>query len=292
MSDALNIQWFPGHMAKARRAMEEDLKLVDAVCEVIDARIPVSSRNPDIARMAAGKPKLVILNRADQADPAATDRWAAYFAACGVPVLRTDAKTGRGVGGFTGAVRALMKDKIAANAAKGQAGRPIRIMVVGIPNVGKSSLINRVAGRRAAETSDRPGVTRGRQWVRIGDGIEMLDTPGVLWPKFDDKRVGEHLSFTGAVKDVILDGEALACRLLETLRDAAPDSLRERYGFEPEPALTGYDMLALAAKRRGFLLRGGAYDTERMAAILLDEFRGGKLGRITLEAPPEVPDGT
>ncbi len=286
MREEIDIQWFPGHMTKARRMMAESLKLVDAVCEIIDARIPVSSRNPDLDGLAGAKPRLVVLNRADQADPAATRAWASYFRSRGLAVLETDAKSGRGVKAFPAAVRGLLKDKLLAYEAKGQAGRTIRAMVAGIPNVGKSSFTNRLAGRRAAETSDRPGVTRGRQWIKIAAGLELLDTPGILWPKFDDKTVGENLAFTGAVKDDVVDREALASNLMLRLASLCPDRLAERYKIDPDPGRTGRELLDEAAKKRGFLLSGGLLDTDRMAAVLLDEYRGGKLGRITLETPP------
>ncbi|UOO38771.1 ribosome biogenesis GTPase YlqF [Oscillospiraceae bacterium CM] len=280
----MNIQWFPGHMTKARRMIADNLKLVDAVCEIVDARIPYASRNPDLDSIAGAKPRLLILNRIDQADPAVTKRWAAAYRSAGLSVLETDSKNGKGTAGFPDAVRRLLKDKIEAYAAKGQAGRTIRLMIVGIPNVGKSSFINRVAGRKAAEASDRPGVTRGKQWITLGPGLELLDTPGILWPKFDSQTVAENLAFTGAVKDRILDREALASRLLLRLRDVCPEKLAERYKIDISSD-DGVALLTAAAKKRGFLLPGGLVDTERMAVILLDEFRGGRLGRVSLERP-------
>ena len=289
MKEELTIQWFPGHMAKARRMITSQLKLVDAVCEIIDARIPSSSRNPDVDELVGSKPRLIILNRIDQADPAMTKRWSAYFRAQGYAVLETDAKTGKGTAGFTAAVRGLLRDKIAAWEAKGQVGRPIRTMVIGIPNVGKSSFINRVARRKVAETSDRPGVTRGKQWITLENGFELLDTPGIVWPKFDSPEVGENLAITGAVKDEILNREALAANLMVRLREICPEKVLERYKFEPKEDMTGWEMLETAARKRGFILSGNECDLERMAAVLLDEFRGGKLGRVTLEAPPDNP---
>lgn len=283
----MNIQWFPGHMAKARREAQENVRLVDAVCEVIDARVPASSRNPEIDGIAGDKPRLLVLNRVDQADPAETRKWAERFRKQGCAVLETDCKSGKGVGAFTGTVRTLLKDKRAAWEQKGMSGKSLRVMVLGIPNVGKSSFINRAAKRRAAEASDRPGVTRGKQWINLGNGVELLDTPGLLWPKFEDRRVGEHLAFTGAVKDDILDVETLAARLMERLCALYPECLRERYRLELSGDEGGFDLLSHAARRRGFLLPGGELDTERMARILLDEFRGGKLGRITLERAEE-----
>lgn len=285
--EKINIQWFPGHMTKAERMMEENMKLVDGVCEIIDARIPVASRNPDIDRLAAGKPRLVVLNRADQADPEATKRWRTYFKAQGLTVLETDSKTGKGVNQFAGAVRSALQEKRAEYAAKGQAGRPLRLMVVGIPNVGKSTFINKVARRKAAVAGDKPGVTRGKQWIHIDDTLELLDTPGILWPKFEDETVGQLLAITGAVKDDILDRETLAANFLVRLRDHYPMVIENRYKFVPDPEAIGYELLETAARKRGFLISGGELDTERMAAILLDEYRGGKLGRLTLELPPE-----
>ena len=287
--EKMNIQWFPGHMTKAGRMIEENVKLVDAVCELLDARIPMSSRNPDIDRLAGGKPRLVILNRVDLADPAVTAKWRAYFKARGLDVLETDSKSGRGVQSFPAAVRSLLKDKLAAYAAKGQATRPLRVMVLGIPNVGKSTFINKAAGRKAAAVSDRPGVTRGRQWISVDRGLELLDTPGILWPKFDDERVGILLAVTGAVKDDILDIETLACKLFELLAERAPQAIIDRYKLTiPEESdFLGYDLLQQAGRKRGFLISGGEIDTERMARILLDEFRGGVLGRITLETPED-----
>ena len=284
MTEELNIQWFPGHMAKARRMVQENLNMVDAVCEVVDARIPRSSRNPEIDAITAGKPRLIILNRCDQADPNASERWAEHFRRMGFAVLKTDARSGRGTREFQPAIRELLKDKIAYYNERGQTGRLLRIMILGIPNVGKSSFINRVACRRAAEASDRPGVTRGKQWINIGGGIEMLDTPGLLWPKFEDKTVGEYLAFTGAVKDDILDVETLGAHLITLLKNRYPDALRERYkiDFTDEE---NFDLIEKAAKKRGFIVSGGEVDYERMARVLLDEFRAGKLGRMTLEMP-------
>lgn len=287
MSEALNIQWFPGHMAKARRMVVENVRLVDAVCEIVDARIPYASRNPEIGELTGGKPRLIILNRVDQADPAVTDKWADWFKKSGAYVLKTDSKSGKGTAAFQNAIRGLLKDKIEYYKSKGQTGRMLRIMILGIPNVGKSSFINRVAGRRAAEASDRPGVTRGKQWINIGGGIEMLDTPGLLWPKFEDKTVGEHLAFTGAVKDDILDIETLGAHLMELLWKIYPDAVRERYKIEG--AEDGFALLEQAAKKRGFIVSGGELDLERMSRVLLDEFRGGKLGKMSLERPPEEP---
>ncbi len=279
----MKIQWFPGHMTKTRRQMQDKLKLVDAVCEILDARIPLASRNPELSALLGSKPRLILLNRADQADPAITEQWIRHFKESGVRAFSADCQGGAGVKRFVPEVRELLRERWDAYAQKGQAGRVMRVMVAGVPNVGKSSLINRLTGRRAAPVEDRPGVTRGQQWYKLDDGMELLDTPGVLWPKFEDERVGLLLAFTGAIKDNILDVEALAMRLMETLRDMYPEALTARYNLAPEGE--GYALLTAAGRRRGFLVSGGEVDTERMARILLDEFRGGKLGRVTLERP-------
>ena len=286
--EKLNIQWFPGHMTKAQRMIEEHMKQVDAVCEILDARIPMASRNPDIDRLAGEKPRIVVLNRTDLADPKATARWRAAFQRQGMTVLETDSRSGNGTQAFSGAVRTLLADKIAQWNEKGLVGKSVRVMVVGIPNVGKSTFINRILGRKSAKAADRPGVTRGSQWFRVESGIDLLDTPGILWPKFDDERVGILLACTGAIKDDILDVETLGCKLMELLAEQAPQTIIDRYSIaipEEECDFLGYELLQQAGRRRGFLLRGGEIDTERMARILLDEFRGGVLGRITLEKP-------
>ena len=289
----MNIQWYPGHMTKTRRMITEQLKNVDAVCEILDARIPISSRNPDVEELTAGKPRLVVLNRVDQADPEGTARWAAYFRARGCAVLETNAKGGAGTRQFAAAVRALLADKLRSYAEKGMAGRVVRVMILGIPNVGKSTFINQVAGRKTAKTEDRPGVTRSKQWVPIDKGLELLDTPGILWPKFEDQSVGLNLAYTGAVKDDILDVETLGCHLMTYLGRQYPDALKTSYKLPGLPEREtgeddiawGYRLLEAAGRKRGFLISGGEVDTERMAKILLDEFRGGKLGRFTLELP-------
>lgn len=288
----MNIQWFPGHMTKAKRMIIDNLKYVDAVVEIIDLRIPVSSRNPDIDEIVGNKPRIVVLNRVDQADPEISRCWIKYFGAKGYAALETDCKSGKGTNAFAGVVKTLLRDRIEAYAAKGQVGRPMRLMVLGIPNVGKSTFINKVAKRKAAVTSDRPGVTRGKQWIAIGNGLELLDTPGILWPKFDSQQVGENLAFTGAVKDEIMDRVTLGANLMIRLREYYPDRIEARYKFKPEPDASGYELLEMAAKKRGFLVSGGEYDLERMAAVLLDEFRGGKLGKITLEWPEELEKNT
>ena len=284
----MNIQWYPGHMTKTRRMIAEQIKNVDAVCEILDARIPVSSRNPDVDELTAGKPRMVVLNRVDQADPEGTKRWAEHFRAKGYAVLESDAKSGVGTAKFAGAVRELLADKLRAYAEKGMTGRVVRVMILGIPNVGKSTFINKVAGRKTAKTEDRPGVTRSKQWVPVDRTLELLDTPGILWPKFDDVEVGKCLAFTGAIKDDVMDIEELACYLMEYLGRHYADILTERYKIDVEEGDMGYDLLTKAGRKRGFLMRGAEVDTERMARILLDEFRGGKLGRFTLETVEEV----
>lgn len=283
----MNIQWYPGHMTKTRRQIESDLKQVDAVCEIVDARIPVSSRNPDIDSICGTKPRIVILNRMDLADPAATKRWVAYFKDKGMAAVPTDCKTKRGINDFLPAVRSLLKEKIERDAAKGMK-RAIRVMVVGIPNVGKSTLINQISGRKGAKAENRPGVTRGKQWVTVEGGLLLLDTPGILWPKFEDPNVGLALAFTGAVKEDVIDIEALACRLIELLHKRYPQAVKDRYGINLPEATPGYEMLEAAGKKRGFLLARGEINTERMAKVLLDEYRSGKLGRFTFEIPEDI----
>jgi len=292
----MEIQWYPGHMTRTRRMIAEQIGNVDAVCEILDARIPVSSRNPDVDALTRGKPRLVVLNRADQADPVATKRWAAQFRADGCAVLETDSKNGVGTVKFAAAVRELLADKLRAYAEKGQAGRVVRVMVLGIPNVGKSTFINRISGRKTARAEDRPGVTRSKQWVPVDSTLELLDTPGILWPKFEDQSVGLNLAYTGAVKDEILDVETLGCHLMAYLGAHYPDALLGAYKLPALPerdggesdTVWGFHLLEAAGKKRGFLISGGEIDTERMAKILLDEFRGGKLGRFTLELPEDL----
>ena len=291
----MNIQWYPGHMTKTRRQMEADLKLVDIVVELVDARIPLSSRNPDIDAICGQKPRLVVLNRADQADPEGNRAWGAWFRGKDFAVLETDAKTGKGVGQFGPTVREALKEQIARWREKGLVGRPVRAMVVGVPNVGKSTFINKVAGRKSAKAGDRPGVTRGKQWVHVDQGLDLLDTPGILWPKFEDERTGLHLAFTGAVKDDIMDVETLGCHLMALLGERYPAAL-SAYKLEAVPAREegenevawGWRLLERCARNRGMRVSGGEFDTERMARVLLDEFRGGRLGRFTLELPEEA----
>lgn len=283
--EKMNIQWFPGHMTKAQRMIEDSIKQVDAVCEILDARIPNSSRNPDIDRLAAGKPRLIILNRTDLADPSITAQWREFFEAQGIKILETDAKSGKGVSGFAPALSELLKDKIASYAAKGQVNRPMRVMILGIPNVGKSTFINKIAKRKAAIAGDKPGVTRGKQWINIDKGLDLLDTPGILWPKFDSQAVGEMLAITNAIKADVLDKETLAANFMLRLREMYPEALTARYKLEPDPEANGFELLEQAAKKRGFLISKGEYDIERMANTLLGEYHDGKLGRISLEKP-------
>lgn len=283
------VQWFPGHMAKTRRQIQASLPLVDAVTELLDARVPLSSRNPELNELIAGKPHIVLLNKCDMADEAASRRWKAWFERQRTPALAVDCRSGRGLNAYGETVRELLQDKIQSNIEKGMAGRALRVMVVGIPNTGKSSFINRMAGRSRAKVADRPGVTRQNQWFAIGGGIELLDTPGVLWPKFDDPEVGNRLAFIGSVKDEVVDVETLAVRLLAVLAAQYRDRLCERYKLDADEAasLAPYELLELIGRRRGMLMRGGEIDTERASAMLLDEYRAGRMGRITLEFPPE-----
>jgi len=290
--EKMNIQWFPGHMTKAQRMIEENIKMVDAVCEILDARIPNASRNPDIDRLAAGKPRLIILNRTDLADPKLTVRWRKYFEQRGLQILETDARSGKGVSNFAPAVRRLLKDKISEYEAKGQGGRTLRVMILGIPNVGKSTFINKVAGRKAAIAGDKPGVTRGKQWINIDSGLDLLDTPGILWPKFDSQEVGEMLAITNAIKADVLDKETLGANFILRLSRMYPQALKDRYKIEPDESLNGFELLELAAKKRGFLISRGEYDIERMANTLLGEYHDGKLGRLTLEMPDDAIVGT
>jgi ribosome biogenesis GTPase A len=267
--------------------MEEDIRLVDAVCEIVDARIPLASRNPDIDAICGGKPRMIILNRIDMADPNQTKRWAAYFRKQGLMVLETDCKNRKGTNQFAPKIRELLKEKLQRYQEKGQVGRTIRVMVVGIPNVGKSTFINQVAGRKSAKAENRPGVTRGKQWVTVERGLELLDTPGILWPKFEDPEVGLKLAYTGAVKDNVVDIETLAVRLIELLGQKYPQVLESRYKVTVPESFQGFELLELCGRKRGMLISGGEVDTERMSRVLLEEYRSGKLGRFTFEFPPE-----
>ena len=292
----MNIQWYPGHMTKTRRQMEEDVKFVDMVAEVVDARIPISSRNPDIDSMVGDRPRMIIFNRADQADPKVTAQWMAWFKQKGYAVLETDAKSGKGVNQFSNVVKQALREKIEAWRAKGQVGRPVRVMVVGVPNVGKSTFINTFAGSARAKAADRPGVTKGKQWVST-EKFDLLDMPGVLWKKFDSKTIASNLAFIGSIKDDILDVEELAMNLLDEVRRNYPELVASRYKLDAEAlALPPYELMEAIGRKRGLLVRGGEVNTERCAIMLVDEFRACKWGRITLERPPrreepEQPEG-
>ncbi len=280
-----NIQWYPGHMKRTERQIEKVLPLIDAVAEIADARIPVSSRNPELTGIVKDKPRLILLNKCDMADSKATDKWISRFRSEGIIAIPMDCRSGKGVDNFVKSVKILLKDKLESYDQKGMTGKPLRVMVVGIPNVGKSSFINRMSKITKAGVADRPGVTRGNQWFKIDDRLELLDTPGVLWPKFEDEKVGEHLAFTGAVKDDVIDKELLAVRLLECMMKDYPERLLERYKVDPNDYYDSYDLLQAIGKKRGMMMRGGDVDTERASTMLLDEYRGGKLGTITLEMP-------
>lgn len=281
------IQWFPGHMTKTKRMIEKNLSMVDIVLELTDARIPNSSKNPELDKWVNNKPRIVILNKSDLADRKVTQQWIEQYKKNGVTALAMDCKTGTGVKSFIPTIREVLKDVIKRWEDKGMIGRPIRVMIVGIPNVGKSSFINKMAGSRRTKVEDRPGVTRGKQWITLDSGVELLDTPGVLWPKFEDPEVGEKLAFTGAVKDDVIDIELLAIRLIVKLYELYPDRVIERYKFTRDEAedLDGYDFLKLVGKKRGMLISGGEVNTERIAITLVDEYRAGKLGKISFEKP-------
>ena len=280
-----NVQWFPGHMAKTRRLIKESLNLVDGVVEIVDARIPVSSRNPELDSIIQKKPRIILLNKCDVADSQATTMWLKYFRDKGFYAAAVDCRTGKGLNSFDSLVKQALKSVIERNDAKGMSGKPLRLMVVGIPNTGKSSFINRMGKNAKAKVADKAGVTRQNQWFVVGNGIELLDTPGVLWPKFDDPEVGDKLAFIGSVKDEVTDKETLACRLLESLAATRPQAIEDRYKIDLAEGLQGWEILEMIGRKRGFLVKGGEIDFERCAVIVADEFRGGKLGRITLELP-------
>ncbi|MBR0535119.1 MAG: ribosome biogenesis GTPase YlqF [Clostridia bacterium] len=279
------VQWFPGHMAKTRRLIKESLPFVDLVTEIVDARIPMSSSNPELKEMIGNKPRIVLLNKCDVADDKATARWVQYYKDNGMYAIPVDCRTGKGLNAYLPLVREVLKDKLRRNAEKGMAGKPLRVMVVGIPNTGKSSFINRMAGRNRAKVADKPGVTRSNSWFAVGSGIELLDTPGVLWPKFEDKAVGDKLAFIGSVKDEILDTETMALRLIDFLKDGYSDRLAERFKISDFQDKENYEVLEMIGRKRGMLISGGEIDYERASVMLLDEYRGGKLGRLTLEFP-------
>ncbi len=282
------IQWFPGHMAKTRRLIKEQLKNVDAVTMLLDSRIPISSLNPEIDEITEGKPKIVLLNKADLADERATAEWIKYYDSLGSPALAVDCRTGRGLNAFRPLVREVLKDKIKQNEDKGMKGKTLRIMVIGIPNTGKSSFVNKMGAGGKAKVEDRAGVTRNNQWFVIGGGIELLDTPGVLWPKFDDPEVGDRLAFTGGVKDQILDMEILVCRFLDAMKKNYPERLAERYKIKDFEHAQSYEILEMIGRKRGMLISGGEVNTERAAVAVLDEYRAGLLGKITFELPEDI----
>lgn len=284
------VQWFPGHMAKTRRKIKESLSLVDGVVEIVDARVPMSSRNPELDEMTEGKPRIVLLNKSDMADSNATQLWMKWFRAQGIYCISVDCKSGRGLNQFESVVRSALADKIRSNEEKGMGGKALRLMVVGIPNTGKSSFINKMSGRNRLKVANKPGVTRDNQWVVCkGSNIEMLDTPGVLWPKFDDPAVGDRLAFIGSIKDTVTDPETIAVRLLQILKTDYVDRLCTRYKITPEDCeLEPFELLEQIGRKRGMLIRGGEVNTERAANMLLDEYRSGKLGKITLERPPKA----
>ena len=286
-NERMNIQWYPGHMTKTRRQIEADLKQVDAVCEIVDARIPMSSRNPDIDSICGSKPRIIVLNSMDLADPAITKKWLQYFRQKGMAAIAVDCKHRKGINEFIPAVRSVLKEKLERDAAKGM-NRAMRVMVVGIPNVGKSTMINQISGRKGAKAENRPGVTRGKQWVTVDSSLLLLDTPGILWPKFEDPNVGMMLAYTGAVKENVIDTEELAYRLMELLWKYYPNTVKERYKVDMPEDTPGYELLEEAGRKRGFLLARGEINTERMAKVLLDEYRSGKLGYFTLEAPEDT----
>lgn len=280
------VQWFPGHMAKTRRLIKESLSRVDCVTEILDARIPLSSRNPEIGEITAGKPRIILLNKCDMADEKVTAQWIKYFRSTGAEAMAVDCRSGRGLNGYTPLVRKVLADKIQQNNDRGMIGKALRVMVVGIPNTGKSSFINKMAGRVRAKVADRPGVTTSNQWFFIGNGIELLDTPGVLWPKFDDPIVGDRLAFIGSVKDAVIDVETMAVRLIDVLREEYPERLAERYKLDDITDMQSWEILEAIGRKRGMLISGGEINTERASVMLLDEYRGGKLGKITMEFPP------
>ncbi|WP_270740098.1 ribosome biogenesis GTPase YlqF [Massilioclostridium coli] len=281
------IQWFPGHMKKTERLIEKNLPYVDVVVELIDARVPYSSRNPLLGKLIGNKPRVVLLNKCDMADPNVTAKWLRWFQQQGIPAMAIDCRTGKNIKKFQPFVREVLKETIERRANKGMIGRIVRVMVVGVPNVGKSTFINKLAGSKRAKAEDRPGVTRGKQWVHIENDVDLLDMPGVLWPKFEDPQVGIHLAFTGAIKDDVIDLEYLAMQLLEYLAQHYPERLKERFKLEDTSDMEAFERLEAVGRKRGMLISGGEVNTERAAIVTLDEYRSGKLGCISWEEPPE-----
>ena len=285
----MNIQWYPGHMTKAKRAMKEDIKLIDLIIELVDARVPLSSRNPDIDELGKGKGRIILLNKSDLADEAANDRWMEYFKAKGFHVIKVNSRSGAGLRQLGQVVSEACREKIERDRRRGILNRPVRAMVVGIPNVGKSTFINSYAGKACAKTGNKPGVTKGNQWIRLNKTLELLDTPGILWPRFEDQQVGLKLALIGSINDQILNKDELACELIRFLKKRYPQVLAERFGLETEGKEAAF-ILEEIARVRACLLKGGDLDVSRAAALLLDDFRAGKLGRITLEEPENQKD--
>ena len=282
----MDIQWFPGHMAKTRRLISDNLKLVDVVVELVDARIPMSSRNPEIDKIVNNKPRVLVMNKSDISDSEANKKWLAYFKSKGIEAVAVDSLSGKGVNTVTAAIDRVLNDKYERERQKGIIKHSVKMMIVGIPNVGKSSLINRLAGRSAAKTGDRPGVTTAKQWIRLSGKYELLDTPGILWPKFEDVETARKIAYTGGIKDDILDIEELSCYLLEYLKENYNDRLKERYKISDDiSAMTGFELLEMVGRKRGALISGGEIDTFKAAGFVLDDFRGAKIGNITLELP-------
>ena len=284
----MHFQWYPGHMTKAKRMMQENIKLIDLVIELVDARIPLSSRNPDIDELGKNKARLILMNKSDLADEEAGKLWSAYFQKKGYYVVSLDSRNRNGMKQVTAVVMEACKEKIERDRKRGIMNRPVRAMVVGIPNVGKSTFINSYAGKACAKTGNKPGVTKGKQWIRLNKNVELLDTPGILWPKFEDPEVGMRLAYTGAVKEDVIDTETLACHFIALLAKYYPQTLSERYKLEAPEGADGYDLLQLAGKKRGYLVSGGEVNTERMAKALMDDYRSGKLGKLTLESPEDM----
>lgn len=281
-----NIQWFPGHMAKTRRLIKANLSLVDAIVEIVDARTPISSSNPEMESLTSGKPRIILLNKCDLADEKSTQIWVNHFKKKGCAAIPVDCKSGKGLKNFLPTVKnQVLSELMEKREAHGMSGAALRLMVVGIPNAGKSSFINKMAGSKRAKVEDRPGVTRSKQWVKIDNNVELLDMPGVLWPKFEDQEIAVRLAFTGAISDAILDIETLAMKLLSYLAEQYPNSLADRYKIQAESEDTGLELLEKVGRKRGMVISGGEINTERAAITVLDEFRSGKLGRITLELP-------
>lgn len=281
----MHFQWYPGHMTKAKRMMQENIKLIDLVIELLDARVPISSRNPDIDELGKNKARLILLNKSDLAEERQNDAWMEYFKAKGFSVVKVNSKKGGGMKSIQGVIQEACKEKIERDRKRGILNRPVRAMVVGIPNVGKSTFINSLAGKACAKTGNKPGVTKGKQWIRLNKNVELLDTPGILWPKFEDQKVGLHLAFIGSIKDELLNAEELAAELIRRLRVYYPGVLAEKYGIEETE--DSYECLSQIAESRHCLLRGNELDMEKAALLLMDDFRNGRLGRLTMEFPED-----